>query len=131
MRIPRQTDYRFILLLALAQANGRSLPLRQIADETSLPLPFLRTIASQLVRQGLVASREGARGGYRLAKQPEAITLADVLMGEQELLEAIPCKTAEQSCARQGNCAAEPRWDKLELRLRAVLATISLAEVAA
>ena len=131
MRIPKQTDYKLIVLLSLAEAGEVSVPLRQIATRYDLPLPFLRAIASQLVHQGLISSQEGASGGYRLAKPSAEISLADVLMGETGLLEALPCRITSTVCQRQGDCIAEASWEKLEAKVGDILRAIPLSEVAA
>lgn len=130
MRIPKQTDYKLILILSLAKAGKVSVPLRQIAAKYDLPLPFLRAVAAGLVRQGIIASREGAAGGYRLAKPASEISLADVLMGEAGLIEALPCRDASTVCQRQGDCIAEASWERLEAKVGEILKAIPLSEVA-
>ncbi|MFN2462365.1 MAG: Rrf2 family transcriptional regulator [Candidatus Dormibacteria bacterium] len=61
--------------------NGAEQPaqVRVIADRAEIPGGFLEQIMSDLRRAGLVESVRGAHGGYRLARPPEEINLADVI----------------------------------------------------
>lgn len=51
----------------------------RIADEQDIPLHFLENILAELRRAGLVDSRRGAEGGYRLGPAADEITIADVM----------------------------------------------------
>ena len=64
--------------LAANYRRGELLCVRDIADAHDIPLPFLTQILHQLRSHGLVQSVRGAAGGYRLAREPESITLADI-----------------------------------------------------
>ena len=80
MRVSAKTDYAIRAALELAAA-GDDKPVKgeRIATAQSIPLRFLENILMQLRHAGLVESRRGADGGYRLAKPPEDVTLADVI----------------------------------------------------
>src|SRR5271155_5028065 len=78
VHIPAKVDYGLRALLALT-ANGMPLTAESLAAEQGLPPRFLGAILADLRRAGLVASQRGADGGYRLARPPEHITVADVI----------------------------------------------------
>ena len=81
MNISAKTEYGCIAVLALADSygTGRPVRIRTIADAHGIPSRFLVQILLQLKSAGLVNSIRGAAGGYQLAKDPAAITLADVM----------------------------------------------------
>lgn len=68
-----------MLQLAEEYASGEPLQIRRIADVHGIPSRFLVQILLQLKGASLVASTRGASGGYRLARQPTEITLAEVI----------------------------------------------------
>jgi len=87
MRLSAKTEYACLAMLALAEEYdlGEPVQLRRIAEEHGIPPRFLVQILSQLKGAGLVASTRGSAGGYRLARPPHEITLADVI----ELMEGL------------------------------------------
>lgn len=78
MQIPAKTEYAIRALLTLA-ASDRSVSAEHLAEEQGLPAKFLGAILSDLRRGGLVTSQRGPDGGFRLAKDPDTIAIADVL----------------------------------------------------
>jgi Rrf2 family protein len=81
MKLSAKTEYACLAMLQLAEeyASGEPLQIRRIADVHGIPSRFLVQILLQLKGASLVASTRGASGGYRLARQPSEITLADVI----------------------------------------------------
>ena len=81
MKLSAKSEYACLAMLALAQdyAADRPAQIRRIAADQGIPDRFLVQILLELKRGGLVTSTRGAAGGYRLAKEPREITLADVL----------------------------------------------------
>src|SRR5437016_6307918 len=81
MIVSAKTEYACIAVLELAarHSSGEPVRIRDIADAHGIPSRFLVQILLQLKSAGLVHSIRGAAGGYRLAREPEEITLLDVM----------------------------------------------------
>jgi Rrf2 family protein len=81
MKLSAKTEYACLAMLQLAEeyASGELVQIRRIADEQGIPARFLVQILLQLKGASLVASTRGAAGGYRLARPPREITLAEVV----------------------------------------------------
>ncbi len=81
MNLSAKTEYACLAMLELAKDydSGEPLQLRRIAAEHGIPARFLVQILLQLKGASLVASTRGAAGGYRLARSPQSITLAEVI----------------------------------------------------
>ncbi len=81
MKLSAKTEYACLAMLQLAQEydSGEPVQIRRIADEHGIPSRFLVQILLQLKGASLVASTRGAAGGYRLARPPREITLAEVI----------------------------------------------------
>ncbi|MGI9457336.1 MAG: RrF2 family transcriptional regulator [Aeoliella sp.] len=80
MKLSAKTEYGCLALLHLAErhALGEPVQIRKVASEHDIPWRFLVQILLELKRAGLVNSTRGAAGGYRLARPPEEIDLAEV-----------------------------------------------------
>ncbi|HEV2426963.1 MAG TPA: Rrf2 family transcriptional regulator [Acidimicrobiales bacterium] len=78
MQVPAKAEYALRALLTLA-ASDRSMSAENLAQDQDLPAKFLGAILSDLRRGGLVTSQRGPEGGFRLARDPDEIAVADVL----------------------------------------------------
>lgn len=78
VQIPAKAEYAIRALLTLA-ASDTSVSAEHLAHEQDLPAKFLGAILSDLRRGGLVTSQRGPEGGFRLAKDPDVVMIADVL----------------------------------------------------
>lgn len=81
MIISARTEYACIAVLALAarHGSGETVRIREIAEPHGIPSRFLVQILLQLKGAGLVESMRGSAGGYKLAREPEKITLGQVM----------------------------------------------------
>ena len=81
MRVSTRGDYASRALLSLALRDDQSIPtsVRDLAERTGLPQPYLEQILLSLKGVGLVRSKRGVGGGYVLARSAEAITLAEIV----------------------------------------------------
>src|ERR1700722_19214703 len=80
MRISAKADYAVRAAVELAAASGeKPVKAERIATAQAIPLNFLENILGELRHSGIVRSHRGAEGGFRLAKDPSEITVADVI----------------------------------------------------
>ncbi len=63
----------------LARSGAGPVPIAQIAERRGMPVQFLEQLFSTLRRDGLLVSQRGVKGGYRLARPPEEITVLEVV----------------------------------------------------
>ena len=76
-----KSEYALLALLELAAHYdcGEPLQIRQIAAQQSIPDRYLEQLLATLRRSGIIRSQRGAKGGYMLARAPQAITLLDIV----------------------------------------------------
>jgi Rrf2 family protein len=132
MRVSAKVDYALRAGAELAAAaNGGPQKGDNIARAQNIPLKFLENILLDLKHAGLVQSQRGAEGGYWLARAPEEISLADVIRAVEGPIANVRGERPEQ--VEYGG-AAEPLrqvWIAVRGNLRAVLETVTLADIAA
>ncbi len=106
LELGRRGDYAVRAMLAVARApTERPMSSPAIAAEMGVPARFLPQIMGALVRAGLVTSRAGRSGGYRLARPADRISILDIV-------EAADGAGRRQTCVlRGGPCRARGRCD--------------------
>src|SRR5215207_8629461 len=131
MKVSTRVHYglRAMTELARSYRHGRPLSISEIARSEALPLAYLEQLVGELRRAGLVEGTRGVRGGYRLARGPEAITVGDVYRVLEGEVAPVEC-TAEDylpgSCARETVCLSRNIWERVQLAILAVLDTTTL-----
>lgn len=101
MRLSRKSEYGLRALLELIKAYEQvALRRSDIAEAQRVPVGFLETILLELKRAGILGSRPGVQGGYRLIKPPEDVSVGQVIRLLDGPLAPIPCvsQTAYQTC---------------------------------
>ena len=132
MRISAKADYAVRASAELAAASGRDpVPAEALAKAQQVPHRFLEAILSDLRREGIVASRRGAGGGYVLARPADRVTVADVVRAVDGPLVFV--RDARPSDLEYGGAAASLLhvWVALRVNVRSVLEQVSLADLAA
>ena len=132
MRISAKADYAVRAALELAASHGGD-PVKgeHLSQSQGIPLQFLEHILLELKHSGLVQSQRGAEGGYWLAQPPEEISLADVIRAVEGPIANVRGERPEQ--VEYSGAAEHLRdvWIAVRANLRAVLETVTLADVAA
>jgi Rrf2 family protein len=130
VRVSAKTDYAIRAALELAAApDDKPVKGERISKAQAIPLRFLENILMQLRHAGLVESRRGADGGYRLARPASEVTLADVIRAIDGPLAGVSGVRPE-SLGFEG--VAEPMrdvWIAVRASLRGVLERVTLADV--
>lgn len=131
MRISAKTDYAVRAAVELAAVTDEH-PLKseRIATAQDIPLRFLENILVQLRQGGIVVSRRGADGGYRLAQPPEQVTVADVIRAIDGPLAAVSGERPEKLDFQGTAAPLRDVWVAVRASLRDVLEHVTLADLA-
>ncbi len=132
LRLSKKADYALIAMKHLANRQpGVSSSAREIAEEYNIPIELMAKVLQRLARKGLLASLQGTRGGYHLAKSAETISVADVIQAIDGPLTVTACSHANDQCGQFAKCnIRDPLW-RIRERIVAALATCSVSEMAA
>ena len=132
MRVSAKTDYALRAAVELAAApEGTPVKGERLATSQSIPLRFLENILLQLRHAGIVESRRGAEGGYRLARPAAEITLADVIRAIDGPLAGVSGQRPETLDFKGRSEPLRDVWIAVRASLRGVLENVTLADVAA
>lgn len=134
MKVSTRGDYASRALLSLAIHGDAKGPtaVRDIADRTGLPQPYLEQILLALKGAGLVRSKRGVGGGYVLARSPEAITLAEIVSAVDGPIVAgdFGEPHTDGACAHEGQCVLLSIWAAAGEVMRHQLESWTLADIA-
>jgi Rrf2 family iron-sulfur cluster assembly transcriptional regulator len=105
--------------------------LADVAQSQHLPLAYLEQLFGQLRRCGLVASARGPGGGYRLARPPHLIAVAEIVHAVDEPIRATRCSEGIPGCLAGERCLTHDLWAELGEQIRLFLAGVTLADIVA
>lgn len=128
-RFRKKTEYGMIMMSVLAKKGKGALVSVRMMQEYGLPRSFLVKIAKELIQAKLISAKEGRGGGYSLARDPETITL-------KEVVEAMDGQVATASCLIHGSkkcpvaarCPHRQMMRVLSEEIGAVLSKYKLSE---
>lgn len=133
MRISSRGQYGVRALSVLAVRHGQGpVQVREIARVEQLSAKYLEQLLGRLRTGGLVRSVRGARGGYVLARGPEAITVREVLLLLEGSLAPVGCVDHGGECGLEGHgtCPAHGLWAGLHATVLTYLDSFTLADLA-
>ncbi len=132
MKLGKRADYTVRAVLDLARHHGRGRrKTADIAEEMEVPVTYLPQLLAELVREGIVASRAGRRGGYELARDPGEVSLLEVIEVADGPLVSSECILRGGPCRWEEACAIHDPWVRAQEAMREELRATSFAEVAA
>ena len=134
MKVSTRGDYasRALLSLALHGDGGTPTSVREIADRTGLPQPYLEQILLALKGAGVVRSKRGVGGGYVLARDPAQILLSQIISAVDGPIVAgdFAEPHTNGSCDHEGQCVLLTIWASAGAHMRRYLDSFTLADIA-
>ena len=131
MKISTKGRYALRMLLDLSvNGNGGYTALRDIAERQNISKKYLEQIVPVLHKAEILVTTRGFQGGYRLAKDPENITVGEVLrLTEGNLAPVVCLETEHNTCKRAGECVTLHIWEGLQTVITDYLNSITLRDM--
>ena len=131
MRITLESDYALRILTVMAGYEGIT-DAKTISEDTSVTIRFTLKILHKLVTGNLVESYKGSRGGYKLKRSPEEITLKDVIELIDGPIAIARCLSTSESCSLNCDktaCVYHHIFDTVSIDLANKLSRITISDV--
>ncbi len=129
-RLSKVTDYGIVLLAQLARSEDSATQnASKLALDVDLPAPMVSKILKSLARHEILESHRGSKGGYRLARPPAQLSVAEMIAALEGPLGLTECTLAADLCAHEGNCAVQSPWQVINRVIREALETVTLADL--
>jgi len=109
--ITKHSDYAIVMLAYLARNPDVLVSAKELSEGSKLPYPTVSKILKLLVKSDVLASIQGAHGGYRLKKSPTEISVASVIEAIEGPIAMTECATGDHGkCKTQDSCSIQPHW---------------------
>ena len=127
MRLTTKGRFAVTAMIDLAlRSHSGPVALAAISQRQQISLSYLEQLFGKLRRHELVESTRGPGGGYTLARKPEDITVADIIVAVDEALDATGCG-GKENCLGEGNrCMTHELWAQLNAKMVDFLDSVSL-----
>jgi Rrf2 family protein len=132
MNVGRRVDYAVRALSYLAgQTPGKIISRVEIEEKQGIPSYYLSKIMKDLVAGGLVQSHIGSKGGFSLARPPQAITIREVYEKVERPLTLMEClDKGEKYCSYCGVCTQRSVWENVQNLVADYLGKVSIGDIA-
>ena len=122
MKLSTRARYgtRVLLELALHWGEGPVL-LKDISQRQQIPLPYLQQLIGPLVKEGIIKTARGARGGVSLLKLPKEIRLSDAIQILEGSITPVACVDNPELYSRSDNCVTHDIWAEVKKAMERVL----------
>ena len=134
MKLSLKGEYALRALLVLGLNYDQPVvPIRAISKQQNIPKRFLEQILNDLKSAGLVRSKRGVTGGYRLARPPQQISLASVIRHIEGALAPVSCVSErfyeKCSCPDESRCAIRSVMKEVREAVVKIVEKVTVAEL--
>src|SRR5580698_1413737 len=134
MKLSLRGEYALRALVVLGLNSGEEvLRIQAISEQQNIPKRFLEQILNDLKSAGIVESRRGVAGGYRLSKPPEKITLATVIRHIEGPLAPVSCVSekfySRCTCPDEAKCGIRSVMKDVRDAIADILEGVTVAEL--
>lgn len=129
MRLTTKGRFAVTAMLDLAMHHGQGpVTLAGISRRQGISLSYLEQLFGKLRRHALVESVRGPGGGYTLAREPQKMSVADIIIAVDEPLDATQCG-GKENCHDEQRCMTHDLWARLNEKMFEYLGSVSLADL--
>jgi Rrf2 family protein len=112
--INKNVDYAVRALLTISKTGGAFISAREIAAVQKIPYHFLRTVMQPLIKNGIVASVEGTKGGFKLLIDPENLSILKLISIYNGRFQLSECMFRGKPCSNRRTCVLRKEIMKIE-----------------
>lgn len=131
MKVSSKGEYALRALIFLGNHQGKVSGIKEISDKTQVSIQYLEQLLLQLKKLGYVTSKRGVKGGYMLQREPEEISLGEVIRDLEGPLSPMGCAsiTKYEPCSLEAGCQLKPLWSLVRDTVAFVLERTTLADL--
>jgi len=129
MKLTTKGRFAVTAMIDLAMQHGSEpVTLAEISGRRKISLSYLEQLFGKLRRHRLVDSVRGPGGGYRLAKDMDEVSVADIILAVDEPIDATQCG-GKENCDDDKKCLTHDLWAALNVRIFEYLESVSLRQL--
>ncbi len=125
-KITRLADYGIMLMARFAKSSP-SRSARDLAAESRVPQPTVSKVLKALAKHGLLEAHRGVNGGFRLARRPDQVSIAEIIEALEGPIAFTEC--CGGPCQLESHCVVGGNWRKINGAIARALRTVTLADM--
>jgi FeS assembly SUF system regulator len=129
LRLSKFADYGTQVMVYMAR-DGAVHSATEVSAELGIAAPTVSKILKMLIREDLVESVMGAKGGYRLSRDPAEINIAEIINAMDGPISITEC-SGTTVCERESTCSTRSNWQGINHIIQSALEKVNLAEMIA
>ena len=134
MKLSLRGEYTLRALVVLGRSYLQPVVrIQTISEQQNIPKRFLEQILNELKSAGVVESKRGIDGGYRLSKSPDKVTLAEVIRHIEGALAPVSCVSErfyeKCSCPNEAKCGIRSVMKEVRDAIVKILETFTVADL--
>ncbi|HEU0198656.1 MAG TPA: SUF system Fe-S cluster assembly regulator [Nevskiaceae bacterium] len=130
LKLGRLADYATLVMTQLAISPQQTRSAHDLAQLSRVAPPTVAKLMRLLARAGLVEAARGAKGGYRLARAPAEVSVADIVTAIEGPVALTVCAAHEGRCSIESDCGARSTWRLINAAIQQALKAVSLQQMA-
>ncbi len=132
LKLSTKGQYGVRAMFEIARSHsGGPVAIKEIAARQDVSVAYLEQILNTLRRTGLITSVRGPGGGYLLARQPEEISIGEILRGLDGPIALTACQDPMEGCVRADGCVTSLLWKALGEKIEGFLDAMTLRDLLA
>lgn len=130
IKLSKMTDYGVVIMSEMAKIEGRIMTAPDLSLHTGLAVPTAAKILRILAKSDLVKSSRGAHGGYQLDRDPENISIAEIVRVMEGPVAVTSCvDESEINCSVETCCPMRGGWNKINRAINSAMEEVTLADM--
>ncbi|TNE40906.1 MAG: SUF system Fe-S cluster assembly regulator [Alphaproteobacteria bacterium] len=130
IKLSKMTDYGVVIMSEMARQPDRTMTAPDMSLFTGLPVPTAAKILRILAKSPFVSSQRGAHGGYTLTREPDEISIAEIVRAMEGPVAVTSCvDESGNDCSVEERCPMRGGWEKINRALNTALEEVTLADM--
>jgi Rrf2 family protein len=130
MQVTKEGDYALRAVIYLASADGRTCSANEVSEKQCVPQKFLARIMPKLVKQKIISSLPGSKGGYRLARSAADISFLEVLEAIEGEMNINACLQEDfVDCDHESLCSMKQVWSDAQEQLKNYFSSVTFDQL--
>ncbi len=130
-KLSKKVEYAILAVQYMAMNSKGIVSAKEIAEHLNISFEFLSKALQKLMKNGIIESKQGIKGGYVLSRPAELISLADIINAQSNEIRVVDCLTDDSDCVcvREEDCTLRSPMQNIQLRINSILKSTSLADI--
>jgi len=130
-RISKKVEYALMALQYLARNSDQKHSAKQLSENLEISFEFLAKALQTLMKNGIVVSQQGIKGGYSLSRPAESISISEVIRAMEENLNVVDClaSNVDECCSRSNECTIKTPLSFLQDKVDSVFHSMTIADM--